>query len=83
MLQNCSSHGRCILLFGFLEVAMHMYTYGDLLLIQVCNDNRPLHCSTGQGKKASLLFSAVLLNRLTAALCPCKHTYGGLLFIQV
>ncbi len=42
-----------------------------------------MHCSTGQGKLASLLFSAALQNRLTAALCHCDYTYGDLLFIQV
>ena len=25
------------------------YTYGDLLVIQVCSDARPMHSSTGQG----------------------------------
>jgi len=42
-----------------------------------------MHCSTGQGKTASLLFSAPLQNRLTACLCHCKYTYGDLHFIQV
>ena len=32
---------------------------------------------------ASLLFSAVLQNRITACLCHCTYTYGDLLFIQV
>ncbi len=41
------------------------------------------HCSTAKGKIPSLLFSAALQNRLTAALCHCNYTYGDLLFIQV
>ena len=46
------------------------------------SDARPTHCSTGQGKKAPLLFSAALQTSLTC-LCPCSYTYGDLLFIQV
>ena len=42
-----------------------------------------MHCSTGHGRTASLLFSAALQNRLTARLCHCNYTYGDLLFIQV
>jgi len=56
---------------------------GDLLFIQVCSDATQVHCSTGQGKIASLLSSAALQNSLTAALCHCNCTYGDLLFIQV
>jgi len=56
---------------------------GDLLFIHVCRDATPKHCSTGQGRIASTLFSAALQNRLTARLCHCNHTYGDLLFIQV
>jgi hypothetical protein len=41
------------------------------------------HCTTGQGKIASLLFSAALQSSLTACLCHCIYTYGHLLFIQV
>ena len=58
-------------------------TCGDLLFIQMCSDATPMHCSTAQGKTASLLFSAALQNRLTAALCHCNCIYGGLLFIQM
>ena len=58
-------------------------TYGDLLFIQVCIDATLMHCSTGQGKTASLLFSAALQTSLTACLCHCKYTYGDLLFIQL
>jgi len=58
-------------------------TCGDLLFIQMCSDATPMHCSTAQGKTASLLFSAALQNRLTAALCHCNCTCGDLLFIQV
>ena len=42
------------------------YLYGDLLNIQVCSDATPKHCSTGQGRIASLLSSAALQTRLTA-----------------
>jgi len=42
-----------------------------------------MHCRTGQGKIASLLFSAALQTSLIAALCHCSYTYGDLLFIQV
>ena len=41
-----------------------------------------MHCSTGQGKIASLLFSVALQNRLTAALSHFNYTYGDLLFID-
>ncbi len=58
-------------------------TYGDLLFIQVCIDATLMHCSTGQGKTASPVFSAALHNRLTACLCHCNCSYGDLLFIQV
>ena len=59
------------------------HTYGDLLFIQGCSDAAPKHCSTGQGRKASPLFSAALQNRHTACMCHWSHTYGDLLFIQV
>ncbi len=42
-----------------------------------------MHCSTGQGKIASLLFSVALQNRLTAALSHFNYTVGVLPFIQV
>ena len=42
-----------------------------------------MHCSTGQDKIASLMFSAALQNRLIACLCPCNYTYGDLVFIQL
>ena len=51
--------------------------------MQLCSDATPMHCSTGQGKIASPLFSAALQTRLTAALCRCDYTYGGFLFIKV
>ena len=54
-----------------------------LLLIQVCSDPPPMHCSTGFGKLHSPLSSAALQNRLTACLCLCSYTYADLLFIQV
>ncbi len=43
----------------------------------------PMHCSTGQGKTASPLFSATLQKWLTAALCRLSYTLGDLLLIQV
>ncbi len=42
-----------------------------------------MHCSTGQGKIASLLSSAALQNRLLAGLCHCNYIYGDLLLIQM
>ena len=42
-----------------------------------------MHCSTGQGKTRTPLFSAAVRIRLTAALRHCKYTYGDLLFIQL
>ena len=59
------------------------YTYGHLLIIQVCSDPKEMHCSTDKGKMQSILFSAAVQNRLTAGLCHCNYTYGHLLFIQV
>ena len=44
------------------------YTCGDLLLIQVCSDATPVHCSTGQGKMAFPLFSAALLKQADSSL---------------
>ena len=49
----------------------------------VYSDATPMHCSTGQGKTASLLFSAALQTSLTAGLCHCNYTLGDLLFLQV
>ncbi len=42
------------------------YTCEDLLIIQVCSDATPKHCSTSEDRIASPLFSAALQNRLTA-----------------
>ncbi|DBB03186.1 TPA: hypothetical protein ACH3X1_013314 [Trebouxia sp. C0004] len=50
---------------------------------QVCSDATPKHCSTGQGRIASPVFSVALQNRLTACLCHCKYIYGDLVVIQV
>ena len=50
---------------------------------RLCNEPIEIHCSTGQGKMHSPLFSAVLQNRLTAGLCHCNNTYGDWHFIQV
>ncbi len=41
------------------------YTYGDLLITQVCSDPAPMHCRSVQGTLQSPLFSAALQNRLT------------------
>ena len=46
----------------------------------VLDGNVPCHF---QGRMHFPLFSSALINRLTAGLCHCNHTYGGLLFIQV
>ncbi len=43
-----------------------VYTYADLLFIQVCNEPASMHCSTAQGRISSPVFSAALQNRLTA-----------------
>ena len=59
------------------------YTYEDLLLMQVCSDPPPMHCSTCLGKMHSTLSSAALQNRLTTGLCHCNYTYEDLLLIQV
>jgi len=59
---------------------LHLWTFA---FMQVCSDSPQMHCSTGQGKIASLLFSAALQTGLTACLCHCSYTYGDLLFIQV
>ena len=58
-------------------------TYGDLLFIQWGREPTEMHCSNGQGKLHSPLFSAALRNRLTAGLCHCNYTYRDFLFIQV
>ena len=42
-------------------------TYEDILFIQVCNHQAPLHCSTVQGKKHALFLNVVVQNRLTAS----------------
>ena len=59
------------------------YTHGDLLLIQLYSDARPMHCRFGQGITASLLFSSALSTNLTAALRHFNNTYGDFLFTQV
>ena len=53
-----------------------------LLSIQACRHPTPMHCSKGFGKKHSLLLSAALQTRLTAALCHCRYTYGHFLSIK-
>ncbi len=64
---------------GSMSLQLHLWRFE---FIQVLSDARPMHCSTGQGKKAPLLFSAALQTSLTC-LCHCNYTYGDLLFIQV
>ncbi len=59
------------------------HTCEDLLLIQVCSDPTPMHCSTAFGKMHSTLSSAALQHRLTTGLCHCNYTYEDLLLIQV
>ena len=59
------------------------YTYEDLLLIQVCSDPPPMHCSTGVGKMHYTLSSAALQSRLTTGLCHCNHAYEDLLLMKV
>ncbi len=43
------------------------------------NESTEMHCSTGQGKMYSQLFSCALQDRLTAGMCQCNHIYGDLL----
>ena len=59
------------------------YSYGDLLLIQVCSGSTPVQCDTAFGKMQCSLLSAALQNRLIAGLCCCKYSYGDLLLTQV
>ena len=59
------------------------YTYEDLLLMQVCSDPPPMHCSTCLGKMHFPLSTAALQNRLTTGLCHCNYTYEDLLLMQV
>ena len=59
------------------------YNYRDLLFTQMCSDTTAMHCSTGQCKLDSPLFSIALQNSLTAGLCHCSYTCRDLLFIQV
>jgi len=53
------------------------------MLIQVCDDPTPMHCSTGQGQMHSPLSSDALQNRITAGLCPYIYSCEHLLLIQV
>ncbi len=62
-----------------MPLQLHLWTFA---LHKVCNDATPMHCSNSEGKTASLLFSAALQNRLTAALCHCNCTYGHFLFVR-
>ncbi len=49
----------------------------------MCSDAIPIHCSTDQGKTASLLFCAALLFRLTPVLCHRNCTCEVLFSTQV
>ncbi len=64
---KCSPHCSVLLCkTGSKHALCHChYTYKDLMLIQVCSESAPVHCSTGFGKMQSPLFSAALQNRLT------------------
>ena len=65
-------------------LSLCIYTYGDLLLIQVCSDPAPLHCSTAARAKCTPHCSVVLCKRgPQQALSKCIYTYGDLLLIQV
>ncbi len=59
------------------------FTYGGLLIKQVCSDPSPVHCNAVFGKSQSPLLRAAVQIRLTAGLCKCSYTYGALLIIQV
>ena len=53
-----------------------IHTYGDLLLIQVCSDPAPLHCSTAARAKCTPHCSVVLCKRgPQQALSKCIYTY--------
>ena len=71
---NCILHCSVLLCnTGSQHALCHCnYTCGDLLFLEVCSAATPKHCSTGQGKLHSPLFSAVLQNMLTADLCHCN-----------
>ncbi|DBA88306.1 TPA: hypothetical protein ACH3X1_016527, partial [Trebouxia sp. C0004] len=64
------------------QTASCKYTIEDLLLIQVCSDPTPVHCSTVQGKMQSPLISAAQEDWLASGLCLCKYTIEDLLLIQ-
>ena len=50
---------------------------GVLLFVEVCSDATPMHCSTRQGRVASLLLIATLQNRLTAGTVSLQLHLGG------
>ena len=54
----------------------------SLLFVGVYSDKTPMHCTTGQGRIASLLSSVALQKKLTAGLCHCNYTYADLPFIH-
>ena len=64
----CSPHCSVLLCkTGSQQAVRHcIYTYGDVLFIQVCSVPAPMHCSKVQGQMQFPLFSAALQNRLTA-----------------
>ena len=59
------------------------YTYRDLLLMQLCSDPTPMHCSTALGTMHSSLLHAALQKVLGAGLCHCNHTYRDMLSMQL
>ena len=93
---KCSPH--CSMLFcktGSQQAVCHCtYTYGDLLFIQVCIETcRSYRCAVTHtncglvalpGAKCSSQFLVLLYKTGSQhALCHCKYTYGGWLFVQV
>ncbi len=69
VLAKCTSHRSVMLCkIGSQQPGVAAITPDkDLVFVQVCRDPRPVHCSTDFGKIHSILLSAALQNRLTAA----------------
>jgi hypothetical protein len=47
-----------------------------LLLLQVCSDPPPMHCSTGIGKMHLPLYRAALQSRHTTCMCHCSYRFA-------
>ena len=58
-----------------------IYTYGDVLFIQVCSDPAQMYCSSVEGKIQSPLLVLLCKTGSQRAVCHCSYTYGDLLFI--